>query len=158
MTMASVCTAADRSGTQATPTARALWRRIIDRIAAAHMRRIERGIARVAPSSNNQAPLSTNQGGIKARGGRSRHCPRNQTGDRDMAMQSIHGTFPARAGRAVQETARKPLIRRIIDALMEAQARRAEREVAQFLQTRAWSDETEREIERRFIRRGFSGE
>jgi SOS response regulatory protein OraA/RecX len=58
----------------------------------------------------------------------------------------------------VQETARKPLIRRIIDALMEAQARRAEREVAQFLQTRAWSDETEREIERRFIRRGFSGE
>ncbi|HXF88835.1 MAG TPA: hypothetical protein VNK48_10825 [Xanthobacteraceae bacterium] len=75
-----------------------------------------------------------------------------------MAMQTIDRAFPLRAGRTAQDTARKPLIRRIIEALMEAQARRAEREVAQFLQTRAWNDETEREIERRFIRRSFGSE
>lgn len=76
-----------------------------------------------------------------------------------MAIQSIDsGTYPVIAGRATQTTVRKPLLRRIIDALMAAQTRRAEREVAQFLQTRAWNDETEREIERRFIRRGLGGE
>ncbi len=75
-----------------------------------------------------------------------------------MAMQSVDSAFPLRSGRSAQTTAHKSLIRRILDALMAAQARRAEREVAQFLQTRAWNDETEREIERRFIRRGFSSE
>lgn len=72
-----------------------------------------------------------------------------------MAMQTIDSTLPLGAGRTAQTARRKPLFRRFIEALMEAQARRAEREVAQFLQTRAWNDETEREIERRFIGRGL---
>ncbi len=75
-----------------------------------------------------------------------------------MAMQSIQSTLPLGAGRPAATAARKPLFRRFIEALMAAQMRRAEREVAQFLQTRAWNDETEREIERRFIRRGFGSE
>jgi hypothetical protein len=68
-----------------------------------------------------------------------------------MAIQFIDSALPARARGVTQSPTRKPLLRRIIDALMEAQARRAEREVAQFLRTRAWNDETEREIERRFM-------
>lgn len=67
-----------------------------------------------------------------------------------MAMQTAD-TLPLRAVRITPAKARKPLLRRIIEALMEAQARRAEREVARFLQTRAWNDDTEREIERRFL-------
>lgn len=49
------------------------------------------------------------------------------------------------------KTARRPLLRRMFDALVELQQRRAEREIARYLASHGHllTDETEREIMRR---------
>ncbi len=51
---------------------------------------------------------------------------------------------------AAAKPARKPLLKRIYDAFVAAQARRADREIARYVATRGpLSDELEREIMRR---------
>ncbi len=53
-----------------------------------------------------------------------------------------------------QPAARRPgLMRRLLDGLMAARMRQAEREIARFVENNGgrFTDETEREIERRFL-------
>jgi hypothetical protein len=68
-------------------------------------------------------------------------------------MSTLVHTTPAfaPAAREVKEAPRKPLWRRMFDALIEARQRRAEREIASFLASRGGilTDEAEREIMRR---------
>jgi hypothetical protein len=47
--------------------------------------------------------------------------------------------------------AKRGLFLRLLDAIEESNKRRAEREIARYLGTHKFTDETEREIERRFI-------
>lgn len=42
---------------------------------------------------------------------------------------------------------------RLLDAIEQSNMRRAEREIARYLRTNKFTDETEREIERRFLAR-----
>lgn len=42
---------------------------------------------------------------------------------------------------------------RLLDAIEQSNVRRAEREIARYLRTNTFTDETEREIERRFLAR-----
>ncbi len=60
-------------------------------------------------------------------------------------------TFAPTAPKA-EKAPRKSLWRRFVDAMIESQQRRAEREIARFLASRGgiFTDETEREIMRRF--------
>ncbi len=69
-------------------------------------------------------------------------------------MAFAHITTTARDFAVPQSTTRhRGLMRRILDALMAARMRQAEREIADFLQAGGgrFTDETEREIERRFL-------
>jgi hypothetical protein len=61
----------------------------------------------------------------------------------------------AKRGFAAETTARKRFgfFRRFIDAMMVARHRQAEREIARYLSNHKFTDETEREIERRFLSR-----
>jgi hypothetical protein len=45
------------------------------------------------------------------------------------------------------------LLRRLLDAVIESQQRRAEREIARYLRGIKFTDDVEREIERRFLNR-----
>jgi hypothetical protein len=47
--------------------------------------------------------------------------------------------------------AKRGLFLRLLDAIEESNKRRAEREIARYLGTHKFTDETERKIERRFI-------
>jgi len=46
---------------------------------------------------------------------------------------------------------RRSFFRRFVDAMMLARQRQAEREIARYLNTNKFTDEAEREIERRFL-------
>ena len=46
---------------------------------------------------------------------------------------------------------RRGFFRRLVDAMMLARQRQAEREIARYLNTSKFTDEAEREIERRFL-------
>jgi len=55
---------------------------------------------------------------------------------------------------AIPKIAQRPernLLLRVLDAIERANMRRAEREIARYLGTNKFTDETEREIERRFL-------
>ena len=70
-------------------------------------------------------------------------------------MAYAHTAINTRDLTIAQPTAtRRPgLVRRLFDALMAARMRQAEREIASFLASQGdrFTDETEREIERRFL-------
>jgi hypothetical protein len=48
---------------------------------------------------------------------------------------------------------KRSLLRRLLDAVIESQQRRAEREIARYLRGIKFTDDVEREIERRFLNR-----
>ena len=60
----------------------------------------------------------------------------------------------AKGGFATETPARNRLafFRRLMNAMMIARQRQAEREIARYLSTHRFTDETEREIDRRFLR------
>ena len=70
-----------------------------------------------------------------------------------MATQALHSTFPVRNAPATQQLAKKPLLLRIFEFIVEAQTRRAEQEIARYMGARGlkFTDEVEREAERRFL-------
>jgi len=70
-----------------------------------------------------------------------------------MATQVLPNTFAVPRAAARQEPATKPLLQRVFDFIVEAQTRRADREIARYLGARGFkfTDEAEREIERRFL-------
>ena len=63
-------------------------------------------------------------------------------------------------GLAVQKIAQRPkrsplvgLLMRVVGAIERSNMRRAEREIARYLRSNKFTDETEREIERRYLAR-----
>ena len=70
-----------------------------------------------------------------------------------MAMQALHNTFPARHTPAARQPAKRPLLQRMFDFIVEAQTRRAEQEIARYMGARGlkFTDEAEREAERRYM-------
>lgn len=59
--------------------------------------------------------------------------------------------LPRSAVPKIQVAARRSFWSRVFDAIEQANRRRAEREIARYLGTHKFTDETEREIERRFL-------
>ena len=70
-----------------------------------------------------------------------------------MATQVFPNRFAAPSAAAAQKSAKKPLLQRVFDFIVEAQTRRAEQEIARYLGARGFkfTDGAEREVERRFI-------
>ena len=70
-----------------------------------------------------------------------------------MAMQALHGTLPVHDAPATPQPAKKPLLHRVLDFIVESQTRRAEHEIARFMSARGlkFTDDAEREYERRYL-------
>jgi hypothetical protein len=68
-------------------------------------------------------------------------------------MAYAHTATATRDIAVSQPAARRGLMRRLLDAVMAARMRQAEREIAAFVASSGgrFTDETEREIERRFL-------
>jgi hypothetical protein len=60
-----------------------------------------------------------------------------------VAQRDLIGKTPAQT--------RPGFFRRFVDAMIKSRQRQADREIARYLQTHRFSDETEREIERLFL-------
>jgi hypothetical protein len=64
----------------------------------------------------------------------------------------LHSPSPKAASPATRRREIVPVsFRRFFNAMMVARQRQVEREIARYLRTHRFSDETEREIERRFL-------
>jgi len=91
--------------------------------------------------------------GVVQRGNGSGVGTDNVTNDGRSLMSTITyaGRSAAPAARADERPARKPIWRRLFDALVESQQRRAEREIARYLASRGGllTDDMEREMLRR---------
>jgi hypothetical protein len=67
-----------------------------------------------------------------------------------IAPHDLLNQTPTKTAKSKIKTGRS-LWRRVFDALIESRMRQAEREIARYMAAKSFSDEVEREIERRFL-------
>lgn len=66
-------------------------------------------------------------------------------------VHTVSGPHPREARRDAAPKNKAGFFRRLLDSLVEARTRQVERDIAVYLGGSSFTDETEREIERRFL-------